>query len=116
MVRSIKEGERVLFGAQNARPVTIEMAQTPTAEDDSVLRRDDLRAVPARRGLLFCHGTTPMQKGMSRTPLGWTPACVNPVLQWWGDARIASTGVRPLTLGLDSPRAGSCAGDPERVT
>ena len=62
VVPTVDDEEYAFFSAQNTRATTIEMAEKPEAEDDGVLRRDHLRALRARRGLLFRHCSTPMQR------------------------------------------------------
>jgi hypothetical protein len=69
VVPAIDEEKSPLLGAQNTRPTTLEMAETPVAEDDGVFRRDRPRALRACRGLLFRHWSIPNAKGA-----GWPDA------------------------------------------
>ncbi len=110
MVPTVDEEKSTLLGAQNTRPPTIEMAQQPVAEDDGVLRRDHSRALPARRGLLFRHRSTPDPDGSARCHWGRTPACVNPGAPVVGAARIAARRDKSSPATSISARAASHAG------
>jgi hypothetical protein len=60
VVPTVDNEKITLLGTQNTRPTTIEMTEKPVAEDDGVLRRDNLRALRARSPLLFhCRRTLP---------------------------------------------------------
>src|SRR5438445_9642080 len=75
VVPTVDEEECAFLGAQNTRATTIEMAEKPVAEEDSVLRRHRPRALRGRRGLLFHHWSIPNAKGDGwRRQAGHTPA------------------------------------------
>jgi hypothetical protein len=62
VIATVDDKECAFFGAQNARPTTIEMTDQPAAEDDGVVRRDCPRALRTRRGRLFRHLEAPREK------------------------------------------------------
>src|SRR5262245_40409354 len=71
MIPTVYEEKRSLFGAENTRATTIEMAKGSTAEDESVLWRGRLRAQWARRGLLFHHRSTSDVQGEGSGDATW---------------------------------------------
>jgi hypothetical protein len=112
MVVTVEEGKSALLSAQDTRSATIEMAETPTAEDDGVLWRDYPRTVRARRALQCRHGAPRCKRGRrSRTPLDWTPVCVNPGAPMVGARRIAPTArfrsCSVATARADGPSRGT---------
>src|SRR5207249_3446755 len=100
VVATVDDEEYAFFSAQNTRATTIEMAEKPEAEDDGVLRRDYLRALRARRGLLFRPCSTPMQRETDGPAArGTTPARVTQ-----GAPRVGEREDSIKTVASRSPR------------
>src|SRR5262245_54651934 len=49
VIATVDEKNGPFLDAENTRPTTVEMTETPVSEDDGVLWRDRLRALRARR-------------------------------------------------------------------